>query len=396
MQCHNTRTYCRNRSRRYHCKRLQRTSQSIRAKSANSTSSNDELPPLLRIQAKIRQVIYEHVFDGPLLLLADSTDLRCQTSNFFQVLYGGGYKASMPFPEEDKIFTQGRFPGLLETCHQLRDEALPVFSGRLAVASLPIRSRSTKSSTALGRIPAHYVQSVKDIFLPWDIIDEKLRLNDIFPSLDTIHLVCADKNVLIPDSMDEARNVNAIHGAITNLKKRTTQYPQWLPHQVRWIGHGTRVRDLYDGGMLKCYIKVSPNRLQLPPYSDETQERGDVHFSGDIDSVGTPPKVAITPVAFWSHSLQADLGRYLTQMIDYSDDEIAVLNISVETDETCTVNGRACQTIYGLRRQYPMFIAASSFYRQSIFTDRERWDTERERWDYLLQRRSFADFASCI
>jgi hypothetical protein len=164
---------------------------------------------LVQLPLEIRLQIYEHVFRGRNILLIGRTSFdeypapRANTILRPPIPDDPFDKYSSALPTFDTIYHSGALPGLLEVCHQIRDEALPIFSQATVVAILPPKNRSRLS--AIQHVPRHYINRTTHVLIGDDCRDDRAfsfgNSNNIsytgpdtidhawFPALRALHVV---------------------------------------------------------------------------------------------------------------------------------------------------------------------------------------------------------------
>ena len=109
---------------------------------------------LLTIPVEVRQIIYRHLFHGVALRFSDS---------FYEDRFGKCAAAFVPYDEDseysfdDMESDKDAVPFILRTSHQIRNEALPIFSSEL---TLCLSCWSLTRLTNL--IPRYYLQNTKN------------------------------------------------------------------------------------------------------------------------------------------------------------------------------------------------------------------------------------------
>lgn len=182
----------------YHSARPKVKSQTVKASQASQTFARDPRSkiqrfPLLDLPAEIRCVVYAHAFSNYILTVDVPSRLVLAPYNHTSQSKPSPTPSNLlrdlpASPNQEQtlgLCRRRRLPALLLTCHQIRSEALPVFSSHLSV----YYRLSTLQQPPYPQIPYIYTQNTRAvIFRSWQSSHRPSlkHLKTHYPSLSRI------------------------------------------------------------------------------------------------------------------------------------------------------------------------------------------------------------------
>ena len=126
-----------------------------RAVTRLADNERQERLTLLGIPVEIRRVIYNHLFDGLILIVLDQMKAKKESGWCFSRQPVGVTDVCTHYRDMTRKEKQESHPRILMICHKIRNEALPVLS-----ASLTLHCEHWKSIVLNTQVPSYYLKNV--------------------------------------------------------------------------------------------------------------------------------------------------------------------------------------------------------------------------------------------